>query len=119
MNEKTVAVKYDICTSLLSILPPPPPFPPPPPPPLPPPPPPPLLFPPPLPPPPLPPRPPSPLPLLLRLRLRVKSLQEVIDSQAERIAAMATEKDLVALGHHDESTGQGRREGGREGGRDG
>lgn len=39
--------------------------------------------------------------------MRVKSLQQVIDSQSERIAAMAADSALAALGHHDESTGQG------------
>ena len=42
-----------------------------------------------------------------RLRMRVKAMQQVIDSQTERIAALAAEKEAVALGHHDESTGQG------------
>ena len=42
-----------------------------------------------------------------RLRMRVKAMQQVIDSQTERIAALAAEKEVVALGHHDESTGQG------------
>ena len=42
-----------------------------------------------------------------RLRLRVKSLQQVIDSQAERMASLAADRELAALGHHDESTGQG------------
>ena len=42
-----------------------------------------------------------------RLRLRVKSLQNVIDSQNERMASMAAVKELAALGHPDESTGQG------------
>ena len=39
--------------------------------------------------------------------MRVKAMQQVIDSQTERIAALAAEKEAVALGHHDESTGQG------------
>ena len=46
--------------------------------------------------------------------MRVKSLQQVIDSQSERMAAMATDRELAALGRQDESTGQGQR--GREGG---
>ena len=66
--------------------------------------------------------------------MRVKSLQQVIDSQSERMAAMATDRELAALGRQDESTGQGQRgsegggerergrererEGGREGGRE-
>ncbi|CAI8031369.1 Kinesin-like protein KIF21B, partial [Geodia barretti] len=41
-----------------------------------------------------------------KLRLRVKSLQQVIESQSERIAGMAADKELAALGRHDESTGQ-------------
>ena len=48
--------------------------------------------------------------------MRVKSLQQVIDSQSERMAAMATDRELAALGRQDESTGQGQRE--RERGRD-
>ena len=50
--------------------------------------------------------------------MRVKSLQQVIDSQSERMAAMATDRELAALGRQDESTGQGQRERGREGGRE-
>ena len=57
----------------------------------------------------------------------MKSLQQVIDSQSERIAALAADRELAALGHHDESTGQGEGggggggegEGGREGEREG
>ena len=48
--------------------------------------------------------------------MRVKSLQQVIDSQSERMAAMATDRELAALGRQDESTGQGQR--GRERGRE-
>ena len=43
-----------------------------------------------------------------RLRLRVKAMQQVIDSQAERLAVLSAQRDAAALGRHDESTGQGR-----------
>jgi len=39
--------------------------------------------------------------------MRVKAMQQVIDSQSDRIAALAADKEAVALGHQDESTGQG------------
>ena len=51
--------------------------------------------------------------------------QQVIDSQSERMAAMATDRELAALGRQDESTGQGQRErerereGGKEGRKEG
>ena len=39
--------------------------------------------------------------------MRVKAMQQVIDTQSNRIAALAAEKELAAMGHQDESTGQG------------
>ena len=49
----------------------------------------------------------------------MKSLQQVIDTQCEKMASLAADRELAALGHHDESTGQGGRERGRgEGGRE-
>ena len=39
--------------------------------------------------------------------MRVKAMQQVIESQSSRIAALAAEKEVAALGHQDESTGQG------------
>ncbi len=44
---------------------------------------------------------------LCRLRIRVKGLQQVIDSQGTKIASLLTEREMTALGHADESTGQG------------
>ena len=38
----------------------------------------------------------------------MKGLQQVIDSQSTKIASLLTERELAALGHADESTGQGR-----------
>ena len=40
----------------------------------------------------------------------MKSLQQVIESQSERIAGMAADRELASLGRQDESTGQGERE---------
>lgn len=48
------------------------------------------------------------LSLLQRLRMRIKAMQQVVDSQASRIAALAAEKEVAALGHQDEYTGQGK-----------
>ncbi len=42
-----------------------------------------------------------------RLRIRVKGLQQVIDSQGTKIASLLTEREMTALGHADENTGQG------------
>lgn len=42
-----------------------------------------------------------------RLRIRVKGLQHVIDSQGTKIASLLTEREMASLGHADESTGQG------------
>lgn len=39
--------------------------------------------------------------------MRIKAMQQVVDSQASRIAALAAEKEVAALGHQDEYTGQG------------
>ena len=39
--------------------------------------------------------------------MRVKAMQLVIDSQSGRIAALTADREAAALGHHDESTGQG------------
>ena len=47
-----------------------------------------------------------------RLRMRIKAIQQVVDSQASRIATLAAEKEVAALGHQDEYTGQGKRTGG-------
>lgn len=40
--------------------------------------------------------------------MRIKAMQQVVDSQASRIAALAAEKEVAALGHQDEYTGQGK-----------
>ncbi len=37
----------------------------------------------------------------------MKGLQQVIDSQGTKIASLLTEREMTALGHADESTGQG------------
>ena len=37
----------------------------------------------------------------------MKGLQQVIDSQSTKIASLLTERELTALRHADESTGQG------------
>ncbi len=50
----------------------------------------------------------SSLSLLQRLRMRIKAMQQVVDSQASRIAALVAEKEVAALGHQDEYTGQGK-----------
>ena len=39
--------------------------------------------------------------------MRIKAMQQVVESQSTRIAALAAEKEMAALGHQDESTGQG------------
>lgn len=39
--------------------------------------------------------------------MRIKAMQQVVESQSSRIAALAAEKEVAALGHQDESTGQG------------
>ena len=39
--------------------------------------------------------------------MRVKALQQVIDSQSSRLATLSTEKEAAAFGLQDESTGQG------------
>ena len=44
---------------------------------------------------------------LCRLRIRVKGLQQVIDSQSTKIASLLTQRELTALRRADESTGQG------------
>ena len=41
--------------------------------------------------------------------MRIKAMQQVVDSQASRIAALAAEKEVAALGHQDEYTGQGKK----------
>ena len=35
-------------------------------------------------------------------------MQSLIDNQNERLATLQSEKDLIALRHQDESTGQGK-----------
>ena len=45
--------------------------------------------------------------LYFRLRLKIKTMQNLLDSQTQRLAALQSEKDMMALRHHDESTGQG------------
>jgi hypothetical protein len=40
--------------------------------------------------------------------MRIKAMQQVVDSQASRIAALVAEKEVAALGHQDEYTGQGK-----------
>ena len=52
-----------------------------------------------------PPLPPSPPPS--RLRLRLKNMQSVMNSQNETIASLQAERDLMKIKYHDESTGQG------------
>ena len=42
--------------------------------------------------------------------MRIKAMQQVIESQSSRIAALAAEKEVAALGHQDESTGQGKQQ---------
>ena len=44
---------------------------------------------------------------IFRLRIRVKALQAVVESQSNRLASLAAEKDIATLGRQDESTGQG------------
>lgn len=44
---------------------------------------------------------------ILRLRLRVKAMQQVIESQSNRLANLTAEKEAAKLDRHDESTGQG------------
>lgn len=45
--------------------------------------------------------------LFLRLRIRVKAIQAVVESQSNRLASLTAQKEVAALGHQDESTGQG------------
>ena len=54
-----------------------------------------------------PPFPPSPPPPPPRLRLRLKNMQSVMNSQNETIASLQAERDLMKIKYHDESTGQG------------
>ena len=42
-----------------------------------------------------------------RLRLRLKNMQSVMNSQNETIASLQAERDLMKIKYHDESTGQG------------
>ena len=42
-----------------------------------------------------------------RLRLRVKAMQQVIQTQSDRIAADMADRVAASLNHQDESTGQG------------
>lgn len=44
---------------------------------------------------------------LNRLRMRIKALQQVVESQSSRLATFVAEKDAATLGRQDESTGQG------------
>ena len=46
-------------------------------------------------------------PLPPRLRLRLKNMQSVMNSQNETIASLQAERDLMKIKYHDESTGQG------------
>ena len=42
-----------------------------------------------------------------RLRIRIKSMQGLIDHQNEKLANLQAQRDFNALKHQDESTGQG------------
>lgn len=45
---------------------------------------------------------------MCRLRMRIKTLQGLLDSQSERLASIQAERDMLSLGgQYDESTGQG------------
>ncbi len=44
---------------------------------------------------------------IYRLRIRVKALQQVIDTQSTKIASLMTQREMAAIGQQDESTGQG------------
>ena len=44
---------------------------------------------------------------MYRLRLRVKAMQHVIETQSNRLAAFSAEKEAASLSRQDESTGQG------------
>lgn len=43
----------------------------------------------------------------VRLRLRLKAMQQVVDAQSERLALYQSEKDILNMSHQDHSTGQG------------
>ncbi len=43
-----------------------------------------------------------------RLRLRIKGIQQVVESQSTSIASLTAERDCLIMGHQDESTGQGK-----------
>ena len=45
--------------------------------------------------------------LYFRLRIRVKAMQAVVESQSNRLASLTAEKEVATLGQQDESTGQG------------
>ena len=45
--------------------------------------------------------------MLCRLRVRVKAMQQVIETQSDRIAAYMADREAAFLSHQDESTGQG------------
>ena len=47
--------------------------------------------------------------IMCRLRLQIKAMQQVIDSQSKRLASLAAEREAAILGHQDESTGQGKK----------
>ena len=52
-------------------------------------------------------QPPNSYILYCRLRLRLKSMQQVVDAQSERLALYQAEKEMASLSHQDHSTGQG------------
>ena len=45
---------------------------------------------------------------IFRLRVRVKGLQQVVESQSKRLADLTVEKEAAVFAHQDESTGQGK-----------